>query len=80
MRKRTCGIDTSMDKPCNYYLLGDVSRMLGTLPHRIVYLLTTHQVPEPSRLGNRRLFCAQDVRRIAAKLGVELQQVKGESR
>ena len=43
------------------------------MPHRVVYLLTTGRVPEPPRLGNRRLFRPEDVKRLAERLGVELQ-------
>jgi hypothetical protein len=54
----------------DYRLLGDVARFLRTKPHRIVYLLTSGQVPEPEmRLGNRRLFSTEDIERLAAKLG-----------
>jgi DNA-binding transcriptional MerR regulator len=63
-----------MKNQIDYCLLGDVARSLGCKPHRIVYLLTTSQIPEPRRLGNRRLFRAEDVQRIAARLGI-VQQV-----
>ncbi len=59
------------------HLLGDVSRKLGCEPYRIVYLLTTGKVPEPRlRLGNRRLFTTDDIARIAARLGINLEQLK----
>ncbi len=52
-----------------WLLLGDVSRLLHRRPHQIVYLLSSRQVPEPAlRLGNRRVFTAQDVERLRAKL------------
>ena len=52
-----------------WYLLGDVARTLRCQPHRIVYLLTSGKVPEPSlRLGNRRMFTKADIEQIAAKL------------
>jgi DNA-binding transcriptional MerR regulator len=60
---------------CDLHLLGDVSRKLGCAPYRIVYLLTTGQVPEPRlRLGNRRLFTSEDIDRIAARLGINVEQ------
>ncbi len=60
---------------CDLHLLGDVSRKLGCEPYRIVYLLTTGKVPEPRlRLGNRRLFTTDDIARIAAKLGISVEQ------
>lgn len=53
------------------FLLGDVARQLDVRPHQVVYLLQSRQVPEPAlRLGCRRIFSAEDVRRIAAKLHV----------
>jgi hypothetical protein len=53
----------------NLSLLGDVARLLGCKPHRIVYLLSSGQVAEPAmRLGNRRVFTKDDIARIAAKL------------
>lgn len=56
-----------------YFSLGDVSRLLDVQPHRITYLLATRQVGEPSlRIGNKRVFTANDVAVIAAALKVEL--------
>ena len=53
----------------NYFLLGDVARILRCQPYQIVYLLTTRQVPEPTlRIGNRRVFTIADVQRIDEKL------------
>jgi DNA-binding transcriptional MerR regulator len=62
-----------MNKQLKLYLLRDVSRMLRTKPYQIVYLLTMGLVPEPPRLGNRRMFGPEDVRRLAERLGVEVQ-------
>ena len=72
-------IDTGMTKKNDFSLLGDVARLLGTKPHRIVYLLTSGQVPEAAmRLGNRRMFTEADDARIAAKLGIKQQKEKDE--
>ena len=61
-----------MKKDCDLNLLGDVARQLDCKPYKIVYLLTTGQVPEPRlRLGNRRLFTGDDITRLALKLGIE---------
>jgi hypothetical protein len=52
-----------------WLLLGDVARLLRRRPHQIVYLLSSLQVAEPAlRLGNRRVFTADDVERLRAKL------------
>jgi len=64
----SCCIDIFMNDT-KYLLLGDVARLLHRRPHQIVYLLSSRQVPEPSlRLGNRRVFTAEDVERIRLKL------------
>jgi MerR-like DNA binding protein len=73
-KKSRTRIDTIMTTLRDYYLLSDVARMLRCMPHQIVYLLATRKVPEPARLGNRRLFRQEDVRRIASRLGIDLQR------
>lgn len=56
-----------------YYLLGDVARTLKVPPHRIVYLFSSGQLPEPEmRLGSRRIFQFPDLVRIADKLQIQL--------
>jgi DNA-binding transcriptional MerR regulator len=57
----------------NYFLLGDVARILRCQPYQIVYLLTTRQVPEPAlRMGNRRVFTLADVQQIGEKLQLQI--------
>ena len=52
-----------MDK---HYLLAEVSKLVGRKPHQIIYLLTSGTIPEPEqRIGNRRLFSAEDVTKLA---------------
>src|SRR5262245_12555105 len=58
----------------DFFQLGDVARILRCQPHRIVYLLTTRQVPEPLRIGNKRVFTTSDIQRIAEKLQVQRAQ------
>jgi DNA-binding transcriptional MerR regulator len=67
-----------MTKIDNFSLLGDVVRTLGCKPYQITYLLTSGQLSEPARLGDRRLFTTKDIERIAAKLGIEQQKEKNE--
>ena len=55
-----------------YFLLNDLAKLLGVQAYQIVYLLTTRQVPEPRRIGNRRVFTIYDAHRIAEKLQVQL--------
>lgn len=59
----------------DYFLLGDVARILRCQPYQIVYLLSTRQVPEPAlRIGNKRIFTIADMQRLADKLQVQLAQ------
>jgi DNA-binding transcriptional MerR regulator len=52
------------------YLMGDLSKRLNVPPYRIAYLLTTRQLPEPKRVGNRRVFTETDARQVAKALGI----------
>ena len=64
-----------MDNNTDYFLLGDVARILRCQPYQIVYLLTTRQVPEPRlRIGNKRIFTIADMQRLADKLQVQMAQ------
>jgi len=55
------------------YSIREAARILRKQPYQIAYLLDNNRVPEPRvRLGNRRAFSAEDIRRLAAKFGVEL--------
>ena len=66
--KRICCIDTCMENT-EYFLLGQVARILRCQPYQIAYLLMTRQVPEPRlRIGNKRIFTISDMQRIAEKL------------
>jgi len=56
-----------------YYLLNEVSEVLDVPAYRIVYLLSTRQVPEPRlRIGNRRLFTLPEIEAIGEKLKIDL--------
>ena len=55
----------------DHYLLSDVARILDLKPHKIVYSLTTRQIPEPAlRVANKRVFSAEDVLRLASHFHV----------
>ena len=74
-------LDTFMDNT-DFFLLADAARILGVMPHQIVYLFTTRQLPEPRRIGNRRVFTIFDLHRISEKLQVPISQevlAKGEA-
>jgi hypothetical protein len=54
------------------YSLGDVAQLLRTQPHKIHYLLTTRQIPEPAiRIGSRRIWTMEEILPISEKLGLD---------
>jgi hypothetical protein len=54
-------------------LLNDVARLLQRRPHQITYAISSQAVEDVSlRLGNRRIFRSDDVKRLAAYFGVLL--------
>jgi DNA-binding transcriptional MerR regulator len=57
------------------FLISEVSRQLNVPQHRIAYLFMTRKLPEPQlRLGNRRVFTLEDVRKVAKALGKKEEQ------
>lgn len=58
----------------DYYLISEVSRLLNVPPHRIIYPLITRQLPEPERIGGRRVFTWDEIVQIAEKLGKPVPQ------
>jgi len=54
-----------------YYLLGDAARLLGCQAYQISYLLLTRKVPEPLRIGGRRVFTLGDLTKIAELLELD---------
>jgi DNA-binding transcriptional MerR regulator len=58
------------------YTLRDACEILRVQPHIITYLLATGKIPEPRRIGGRRLFTAADLAAISEilKLSVDLQR------
>lgn len=71
-KKRSSCIDTFMEDT-EYFLLGQVARILRCQPYQIAYLLMTRQVPEPRlRIGNKRIFTIADMQRLADKLQVQM--------
>jgi DNA-binding transcriptional MerR regulator len=61
------------------YSLGEVAKLLGVAPHRIVYRHTSGQSPEPKRVFGKRAYCWQDVEALAEHLGIQVnvEQVGG---
>ena len=53
------------------FSLKDIVDILRTQPYRIIYLLTTGKVAEPSRIGGKRVFTIDDLKRIAERLGIK---------
>jgi DNA-binding transcriptional MerR regulator len=57
------------------FLISEVSRQLNVPQHRIAYLFMTRKLAEPQlRLGNRRVFTLEDVRKVAKALGKKEEQ------
>jgi hypothetical protein len=56
-----------------YYSLGEVSRLLGVKPHRIVYLHTVAKVAEPERVFGNRAYRWADLVVLAEHFGVDLK-------
>lgn len=46
------------------YTLKDAARILRVQPHVLTYVFSTRKLPEPMRLGGRRVFTAADLARI----------------
>jgi DNA-binding transcriptional MerR regulator len=57
------------------YLMSDLSKRLNVPPYRIAYLLTTRQLPEPKRVGNRRVFNETDARQVAKALDISWEAI-----
>jgi hypothetical protein len=55
----------------NLLLLSEVARVLRKKPWQLVYAITSGAVPEPKlRIGNKRIFVDEDIRRLAAHFGI----------
>jgi hypothetical protein len=60
------------------YLISDVARQLNVPPHRVAYLYMTRKLPEPQlKLGNRRIFTLDDIRKVAKALGRPVCETEG---
>ena len=57
------------------YLMGELSKRLGVPHYKIAYLYMTRRLPEPMRIGNRRIFTDADARRVAKALGVPWEAI-----
>lgn len=62
-------------------LLHEVSKRLGIIAHKLVYAITSGKVPEPQlRINNKRIFQAEDVKRLADHFGVKLKETEANAR
>ena len=62
----------------NYYTLKDVATLLDVAPHRIVYLITSRQVSEPTlRVGNVRVWTRPEIEMIANKMKIKIGEFAG---
>lgn len=54
-------------------ILSETAKLLGVKPYKITYALVTGLIPEPQlRVGNRRVFCQEDVQRLANYFGISV--------
>lgn len=60
--------------------VGKVAQQLSVPEHRIQYLFRARKIPEVPRIGGRRVFTAEDVRRIAEVLGVSYRKTAHKKR
>ena len=57
------------------YLLSEVARLFKKRPHVIAYAISSGLVPEPKlRIGNKRIFVDEDIRRLATHFGIACDQ------
>ena len=54
----------------DFLTVGRVAQQLSVPEHRIQYLFRARKIPDVPRIGGRRVFTPEDVRRIAEVLGV----------
>ena len=58
----------------DYFTTTEVASVLGIPYWRIVYVHQSDKIPEPTlRIGNRRVYCSDDLRRLAEHFGIDLQ-------
>ena len=61
----------------SHFTLGQVARLLGRKPHLVTYAITSGHVPEPAmRIGNKRVFGEDDLRRLARYFGIPMPEVE----
>jgi hypothetical protein len=60
---------------CRWGLALSFPKRLNVPPYRIAYLLTTRKLPEPKRVGNRRVFTTTDARQVEKALGITREAI-----
>ena len=59
-------------------LLAEAARRIGVKPYQITYAISNNLVADVPRIGNRRIFCNEDLQRFADHFGVILKEVNNE--
>jgi len=54
-----------------YYTLRDAARILVVKPYQIVYAISVGLLPEPRRLGGRRIFTIEELAHVSEVLKLE---------
>jgi len=52
------------------WTLGELAEMLNVPEHRIHYLFRSRKIPDVARVGGRRIFAEDDLRRVVDALGM----------
>jgi len=60
------------------YSLGDAAEILRVQAHVINYMCVTGKIPEPRRVGGRRLFTIEELSRIGELLKLNPELWKGQ--
>jgi hypothetical protein len=53
------------------FTLADACIILGVKPYVVTYLLATKKLPEPQRIGGRRMFTDEDLSKLSAVLKLD---------
>ena len=57
------------------YLIGRVAKSVGIRAHKIAYAIDSEFLPEPSRIGNKRIFSPEQVEEIHVYIRTLLSQI-----
>lgn len=56
----------------NIFLINQIGKAIGVKTHRIAYAIRSGSLPEPQRIGNKRIFTPEQVEEIANYFGSKI--------